>query len=106
MQNLDWMDELDLQKVLSGDAKLVYENCGLETFKLVWSRLPGIPIYPSKTALIDAMKAFIRKNFNGSNHKDIAIKLGVTERYVREVIGTTPRGLNDTIDIFSDGSAE
>ena len=104
MTNLDWMDELDMNQFLTGDAKMIYATCGHDVFKVLWSRMQGIPIYPSKTAIQQAMRAYIRKNFNGTNQKDLALKLNVTERFVREVIGTNPRGLKDTIEMFDESA--
>ncbi|MCA0447671.1 MAG: hypothetical protein LCH54_15725 [Bacteroidetes bacterium] len=100
MENLNWMDELELEKVLTGDAKLVLDNCGPETVKQLWWKLQGIAIYPSQTAINDAMRAYMRKKFDGTNYKEIAVTLGVSERFVREVLAKNPRGLNDTFDLF------
>jgi len=100
MHNLDWMDEVDLGQVLTGDAKLVYDNCGPETVKRLWSRLQGIAIYPSSTAINAAQRAYMRKKFDGTNYKEIAATLNVSERFVREELAKNSRGLNDTFDLF------
>jgi len=106
MGSLDWMDEVDLSQVLTGDAKLVYENCGAETVKRLWSRLQGIAIYPSSTAINAAQRAYMRKKFDGTNYKEIAATLNVSERFVREELAKNPRGLNDSYDLFKEQQDE
>ena len=35
--------------------------------------------------------ARIKKEFNGANHKDLARKYGLTERWIREIVDSKPR---------------
>jgi Mor family transcriptional regulator len=86
---MDWLKELSEEEInfcLQGDAQIVYHTCGLDTLISLAKNLSGISIYISQKNLRDAMKCYIKKNFDGSNHKELAIKLGVTERFIYDMI--------------------
>jgi len=83
---MDWIKEFtieELQKELNGDMMLVIDACGVETFcSLIQGGIVGMSIYLGGKPLFNLKRSYIRKNYNGSNVKDLAKKLGVTERFV------------------------
>ena len=85
---MEWLKELsidELKKELrdNGDMMLVIDACGLDTFcSLVNGGLVGMSIYLGGKPLFNLKRFYIRKHFNGSNVKELAKKLGVTERFV------------------------
>lgn len=86
---MDWLKELskeELAEVLYGDIALIYSLCGIETLINVCDKLMGLNIYISSKPIREAMKLYIKKNYNGANRKELAAKLGVSERFVSEVI--------------------
>lgn len=86
---MDWIRELtdeELSQVLYGDLLLIYSLCGVETLIKVCENLLGLNIYVSSKPIKEAIKLYVRKNFTGDNHKELAAKLGISERYVYEIL--------------------
>lgn len=87
--SMDWLRELsdeELSGVLWGDLSLVYSTCGIDTLIALCDKLMGLSIYVSSKPLREAMKLYIRKKYDGTNRKELAVKLGVSERFISEVI--------------------
>ncbi len=86
---MNWIKELserEIQEALEGDLQLVYEHCGLDILCLIWQNFSGLNIYVSTKPLRALQKIYIKKYYNGHNIKEIAIKLGVSEKFVYNVI--------------------
>jgi len=86
---MDWLKELsaeELDSVLSGDLALIYSECGIDTLIKICKSLMGISLYISARSIHDARAMYIKKHYNGENIKDLAIKLGVSQRYIYKVI--------------------
>lgn len=89
LNKMEWLRELteeELSRVLWGDLSLVYSMCGIDTLIQLCDKLMGLNIYVSSKPLREAMKLYIRKKYDGTNRKELAIKLGVSERFVSEVV--------------------
>lgn len=70
--------------------KEMAKNIGIEnTLKLV-DLYQGAAIYFPKIekVLIKIRDKNIRKEFNGGNYKELAIKYGLTERWIREIVSS------------------
>ncbi|ODA43625.1 hypothetical protein THER_1664 [Thermodesulfovibrio sp. N1] len=86
---MDWLRELseeELSGLLYGDLSLIYSLCGIDTLIKVCENLMGMNLYISSKPIKDAVKLYVRKNFNGHNHKELAVKLGVSQRYIYDII--------------------
>jgi len=93
---IDWIDELEPGEIaarLNKDMALVYQECGLETAKLLWEKLAGLNIYVSEKSLFDIKRFYIRRHHNAhdpkSDKKALAIKLKVSEKFVQECLSST-----------------
>ena len=86
MENLDWLKDIDIEPLLHGDAKLVYERCGRETVIKLWKSLMGIYIHISEELIWDARREYVRKNFKGNNHKELAATLQVSQRWIYDFL--------------------
>ncbi len=84
---MNWFDGMDPED-LQGDLQLVARECGMEVALSLAEKLGSIHIYVRPLdALISARKKeFIRKNFTGANHKELAIAVGWSERYIYEIL--------------------
>ncbi|MCS7285011.1 MAG: hypothetical protein NZ527_04755 [Hydrogenobacter thermophilus] len=86
---MDWLRELtdeELAKVLYGDLSIIYSLCGIDTLIKLCENLMGMNIYISSKPIREAMKLYVRKNFTGDNHKELALRLGVGQRYIYEIL--------------------
>jgi Mor family transcriptional regulator len=86
MENLSWLNEIEFEDLLTGDLELVYKYCGKDVLIALWAGMPSIPIYLSTKPLEEARKRYLRKHFNGSNLKALAVKLGMSESQAYNVI--------------------
>lgn len=87
---LDWLEEIEYRDLLTGDMKLIDERCGPEVLKALMEKVPKIHVYMSEKPIVEAQKRYIAKHYKQGNAKEIAAKLGVSERFVykthREVL--------------------
>lgn len=82
---LDWLEEIEFEDLLTGDMKLIAERCGQDVLKSLMEKVPKIHVYMSEKPLVEAQKRYIAKNYKQGNAKEIAAKLGVSERFVYKV---------------------
>ena len=85
-QNLSWLDDIEIEDLLTGDAQLVYRYCGKDVLKSLWANLPSITIYLSLKGLDEARRRYIRQFFTGSDIKPLAVKLGISEGFIYKAI--------------------
>ncbi len=86
---MDWLKELseqEIERALFGDLAMLYTECGLDVLIKLCEKLTGMNIYISAKPINVARAIYIKKHYNGKNCKELAIKLGVSERYVHKVI--------------------
>jgi len=86
---LEWLNEIDIEDLLTNDSRLIYEHCGLDVLMKLWECLPGLNLYISTKPLVEAKRKYIRKFYNGANVKQLALKLDVSERFVYESLQQT-----------------
>lgn len=91
----DWVSRI-LPEVTLGDLPESYQEIarivGVESAVRLSEHLGGIAFYFPQldTMLRKKRDARIRKEFNGANHKDLARKYGLTERWIREIVDSRP----------------
>lgn len=81
-----WLKEIEVDDLLDGDMKLVYKYCGIETLVSLFDYFCSMSIYVSGRDLNKARKRYIRQHFTGNNVKSLCIKLGVSERFIYDVL--------------------
>ena len=86
MPNLDWMKEIDLEEVLEGDARRIYERCGPDVLIALLGIFEGMFFYLPAKITRKARQLYILKNYNGRNANDLAIRLGTSSRYVYKIV--------------------
>ena len=75
------------------DMRLVAETVGLEMAVTLMQHMGGITLSIPKLGMKKVAIRVIQKQYNGSNGKRLALKLGVTERFVSQV--ANERGSKD-----------
>ena len=94
---MDWIKEIEIKDLLTHDTQLIAEHCGMDVLIRLWECVPGLNIYVSTKPLIEAKKRYIRKFYNGSNIKSLAIKLNVSERFVYEAISSATADVKNNV---------
>lgn len=83
---MDWIKEIEIEDLLTNDSRLIYEHCGTEVLLMLWQRLPNLNLYISTKPLMELKKRYIKKFYNGSNLKQLAALLEVSDRFIYDVI--------------------
>jgi len=83
--NLEWLDRIEFEDLLTSDMKLIAERCGIDVLKSLLANLPKLHIYMSERPLVEAQKRYIDRFYRQGNAKEIAANLGVSERFVYQV---------------------
>ena len=79
---------------LSGEQRELAETIGLEAYIKLVDAYGGSNIYIQKpdTVTRDARNNEIRENFNGYNYRQLARRYDVTEKTIREIVGSAQTG--------------
>ena len=85
-QKEHWLKEIEIKDLLSKDAELVYDFCGLDVLISLWEALPSITLYLSLQPLAAAQKRYIAFHYDGHNLKQLAAKLKCSDTFVYDVI--------------------
>ncbi|AFH50748.1 Hypothetical protein IALB_3045 [Ignavibacterium album JCM 16511] len=98
---MDWIKDIDFNKFLDGDLKLLIEIVGVEKFIELYRHFAKTAIYFSEKPLMEMKQEYIRKNFRNKSEKELARMLGVSERLVYK-IGSMKVRMNDQGDLFDE----
>jgi hypothetical protein len=97
MADLSWIDDIDISDLLDGDSALIVEACGVDTMKQLWENLPSMSLYVSTKPINAAKKRYIQKHYDGTNIKQLARKLGVSEKFVNDATFEKPKSTQSTL---------
>jgi hypothetical protein len=90
---MDWIKEIEYQDLLTKDAQLIYEHCGLETLMTMWEKLPAINLYLGQECLYELKRRYIRAKFDKDSYdfgvKSLAAKLKVSDSFVYDALAAT-----------------
>ena len=86
-QKIKWAEGLTADD-LPGDLALVANECGLDVALALAEKMPSVPVYirPISGLIRKKKEAYIIKHFTGSNHKQLALDTGYSERWIYEVL--------------------
>jgi Mor family transcriptional regulator len=99
LENESWVEDINIEE-LPEPYKTLAGNIGLRNTLKLADMYQGMAIYlPKLDGLIRRIRdEQIRKEFNGANYKEIALKYKLTEVWVRQIVN---EGFNkDQISIF------
>ncbi len=99
---MDLLKHLQLEH-LEGDQKQLAETVGIEAYRKIVSLYAGSVLYvPTVDRLTKKVRdCLIRDDYNGYNHRALARKYGVSEQWIRTIIGEglTTNGHISMIDV-------
>lgn len=89
MMNSDWIKEISMED-LPDAYSAVAEIIGIENTIKLSQHLGGLAFYFPKLDWLLQKKRdeAIRKEFNGTNHKELAQKHGLSEIWIRQIVQT------------------
>lgn len=82
-------DELTLDMISEGMYRAIAEEIGVLNFLKIAKLVGGTTFYiPKAESLLRPVRDLhIKKEFNGCNYQELAIRYDVTERWVRQICG-------------------
>lgn len=100
MKTNDWIHDIEdeLPELLDGDAALLLDVIGTQALAALWDKLSGVNLYVSTRPQLEAKKRYIQKHWD-NNTKDLALRLGVTDRFVQKALREKKR---PTKSLFED----
>jgi Mor family transcriptional regulator len=92
---VDWLAEIAAEITLENlpqEYQIVAETCGLENAIRLSQRMSSLRIYvPSFEKLIrERRDARIRAEFTGFNHRELALRYGLSETWIRMIVQRKP----------------
>lgn len=84
---MDLLDRVQIEN-LDEEQKTLAELVGLEGFKNLVKAFNGTSIYIPKVESIEkaVRDEMIREEFDGGNYKELALKYGLTETWIRNIV--------------------
>lgn len=102
----DWLEKIQIEN-LNEEQKLLAETIGLEAYKKLVKSYEGMLVYvPKAENLIKNVRdEQIREEFNGTNYRELALKYGLTETWIRSIVSEKTKEIkrqqmNGQISIF------
>lgn len=84
---MDLLEEVGIES-LDEDQKKIAELVGMEAFRRLVRAFNGTLIYIPKIESLEktARDGRIREEFDGGNYKELALKYGLTETWIRNIV--------------------
>lgn len=84
---MDLLDKVQIES-LDEEQKILAELVGLDGFKNLVKAFNGTSIYIPKVESIEkaVRDELIRDEFDGGNYKELALKYGLTETWIRNIV--------------------
>lgn len=84
---MDLLDYVEMES-LEEDQKKIAELVGMEGFRNLVRTFGGTSIYIPKVESLEktVRDQRIREEFDGSNYKELAMKYGLTETWIRSIV--------------------
>jgi hypothetical protein len=104
-ERLEWLKKLDpkdIEKNLPEDPLILYEEVGIDIFIKIWRKFGGLQFYIPNQPLNELRQIYVKRFYTGSNIKQLAIDLGVTERFIEKALQEKNGSHSDDPKLFPD----
>jgi hypothetical protein len=82
---MEWIKEIDYNKYLDGDLKMLVEIIGIDNFIKLFKVFAKTAVYFSERPLMEMKQEYIRQHFGSKSEKELARLLGVSERLIYKI---------------------
>jgi len=83
---MNWTQQIDIEGLLEGDARLVYEHCGEDVLLPLLEAFAGKSMYLRAEIVTEMKKRYIRENSGDLTAKEMAIRLDVSKEFVYDTL--------------------
>lgn len=100
---MDLLEQLQLEH-LDGEQRKVAEAIGIDAYKTLVGMYAGSVLYmPTVDKLtIKVRDTLIKAEYTGFNQRELGIKYGISEQWVREIVGPAKPPLPGQVSLFDD----
>jgi hypothetical protein len=95
---MNWAQQIDVEDLLEGDARLVYEHCGEDVLLPLLDAYAGKSMYLRAEVVTRMKKRYIQEKSGELTAKELAIRLDVSKEFVYETL----RSENTQESLFQD----
>ena len=104
--SVDLLELLQLEH-LSGEQLKLAETIGIEAYRKLVKLYAGsgsmyIPTVDQLTR--NVRDSLIREEYTGYNQRELALKFGISEQWVRSIVGPVKPPISGQISLFEEGS--
>ncbi|MGE5494599.1 MAG: Mor transcription activator family protein [Burkholderiales bacterium] len=98
---MDLLNELQLEH-LEGEQLRLAEAIGIEAYRQIIRMYAGTMLYvPTVDAITRKTRdILICKEYNGHNQRALALKYGISEQWVRSIVGVDTKPVDGQIGMF------
>ncbi len=102
---IDLLEQLQLEH-LADEPRRVAEAIGIEAYRKLVEMFAGCTMYiPTVDKLtIKVRDSLIKEEYTGYNHRELAIRYGISEQWVRQIVGPSIPPVVGQISLFDDTS--
>ncbi len=87
MEKMEWLREVEIEDLLEGDMKTLYERCGKELFYSLLETAPKSRFYIASEKLKRAIRRrYVEKHYDGTNKLSLAVRLGVSTKTIERIL--------------------
>jgi len=83
---MQWAEQIDIEDLLEGDARLVYEHCGEDVLLALLDAFAGKSMYLRAEIVTEMQKRYIREHAGRLTAKELAVRLGVSKEFVYDTL--------------------
>jgi len=83
---MQWAKHIDIEDLLEGDARLVYEHCGEDVLLALLDAFAGKSMYLRAEIVTRMQKRYIREHQGEFTAKELAVRLDVSKEFVYDTL--------------------
>lgn len=83
---MQWARHIDIEDLLEGDARLVYEHCGEDVLLALLQAFAGKSMYLRAEIVTEMQRRYIREKAGDMTAKELSVRLDTSKEFVYETL--------------------
>jgi len=97
---MQWAQQIDIEDLLEGDARLVYEHCGEDVLLALLDAFAGKSMYLRAEIVTRMQRRYIKEHAGRLTAKELAVRLNVSKEFVYETLRADAAEQADEAPLF------
>jgi len=94
---MNWAQQIDIEDLLEGDARLIYEHCGEDVLLPLLDAFAGKSMYLRAEVVTRMKKRYIQEKSGELTAKELAIRLDASEEFVYDILRSQDKSSKKTL---------